>query len=112
MESSTFHTEGKKHNVGVDMDVEVIKLKRQQKHLLTAVAALLLLSLFCVAMVIWLSVEVTEDNDDDGGTVRVNDGKSEVPATDRASTLNVWVISHFSCDATMGSWRSRKMHVW
>ena len=93
------------------MDVEVMKLKRQHKYLFTAMAALLILSLFCVAMIIWLSVEVTEDNDDNGSTARSDDRKSEVPMTDRASMLNVWIVSHFWSDAIMGIWRSRKMHV-
>ena len=93
MDSAALQTQSKKSDSGL-MDVEVMKLKRQQKHLLSALAVLLLLSVFCVAMVIWLAVEVTEDNDDDGGGVRDPTSKSPIPSTNRASTRNVFLISY------------------
>ena len=91
MDSASFQTSSKKGDSGL-MDVEVMKLRKHQKHLLGALAVLLLLSLFCVAMVIWLAVEVSEDNDDNGGGVRDASSESVIPSTNRASTLNVFII--------------------
>ena len=93
MDSAAFQTEGKKGDSGFT-DVEVMKLKRQQKHLLVALAALLLLSLFCVSMVIWLAVEVSDDDDNNGGGAVDLNSKSVISSTNRASTRNVFIISY------------------
>ena len=91
--------------------MEVMKLKRQQKHLLGALAVLLLLSLFCVAMVIWLAVEVSEDNDNNGGgAVDATSGRG-IPSTNRASARNVFVISYLQSDATARLLRFRQMEM-